>query len=201
MRLIITVIISGIVFFAMHNFFPTEEDFEIYNSTVRLHVIANSDSEADQELKLKVRDAVLERVSEFESANKNEAIESIEAHKEELARIAQDVIKNNGQDYTVKIEVGNELYPTRYYEDFALPAGEYTSVRIIIGKGEGKNWWCVLYPPLCTNSALKYDEEAALQVGLSKDQYNLITANKSGKYKVRFRFLEMASEVFGFKYD
>ena len=201
MRILITVIISAVVFFVLFQIFPTEEEFQIYESTVRLHVLANSDSEEDQALKLKVRDALLETIIDFGSKNKDEAVENINENKEELTSIARTVIKNNGFDYDVKIEIGKELYPTKHYEDFALPAGEYTSVRVILGQGEGQNWWCVLYPPLCTNSALKYDEEACVQAGLSKDQYNLITANESGKYRIKFRFLEIASEVFGFKYD
>ena len=102
--------------------------------------------------------------------------------------------------HTVQIEVGEEEYPTRYYEDFALPAGTYTSVRVIIGEGEGQNWWCVLYPPLCNSTSIVYDEDYCIEAGLTKGQYNLITENESGEYKIKFRLLEIASEVFGFQY-
>lgn len=200
MRAIFTALLTAVIFFVIFQIFPSKEEFEIYNSTVRLHVLANSDSEDDQALKLMVRDALLNTIVEFDSANKAEALKNIEENKENLEEIAETVIKNNGFDYDVKIEVGKELYPTKHYEDFALPAGEYTSVRVIIGNGDGQNWWCVLYPPLCTNSALKYDEEACIQAGLTKGQYDLITSNESGKYKVKFRILELAAEVFGFKY-
>ena len=200
MRAIFTALLTAVMFFVLFQVIPTEEEFKIYDSTVRLHVLANSDTEADQALKLKVRDALLNTIIEFESSNREEAIKNIKENKEELEKIAKTVIRNNGEDYDVKIEVGKELYPTKQYEDFALPAGEYTSVRVVIGKGEGKNWWCVLYPPLCTNSSIRYDEEACVQAGLTKGQYDLITSNESGKYKVKFRFLEFASEVFGFKY-
>lgn len=200
MKVIFTVLLSAAVFFVLFQVIPTKDEFEIYESTVRLHVLANSDSENDQILKLQVRDAILETVVGFESKDKEEALKNIEKNKEELEEIAKTVIKNNGYDYDVKIEIGKELYPTKHYEDFALPAGEYTSVRVVIGSGQGKNWWCVLYPPLCTNSAMRYDEEACVQAGLSKDQYDLITSNESGKYKVKFRFLEIASQVFGFEY-
>ena len=200
MRAIFTALLTAVMFFVLFQVIPTEEEFKIYDSTVRLHVLANSDTEADQALKLKVRDALLNTIIEFESSNREEAIKNIKENKEELEKIAKTVIRNNGEDYDVKIEVGKELYPTKQYEDFALPAGDYTSVRVVIGKGEGKNWWCVLYPPLCTNSSIRYDEEACVQAGLTKGQYDLITSNESGKYKVKFRFLEFASEVFGFKY-
>lgn len=201
MKMILTVLLSGIVFFVLFQIFPTEEEFKIYESTVRLHVLANSDSEEDQKLKLQVRDAILETVIDFESSNKKEAIKNIEENKKRLEEIAKTVIKNNGYDYDVKVEIGEELYPTKYYDDFALPAGEYTSVRVVIGNGDGRNWWCVLYPPLCTSLATDNKEEVCIQAGLTKDQYNLITANNSGKYKIKFRFLELASEVFGFEYD
>ena len=200
MRAIFTAVLTAIIFFVLFQVIPTEEEFKIYDSTVRLHVLANSDSEEDQELKLMVRDALLNSIIDLNSSSKDEAIKNIENRKQELEEIAKTVIKNNGKDYDVKIEMGKELYPTKHYEDFALPAGEYTSVRVVIGKGEGKNWWCVLYPPLCTNSAMRYDEEACIQAGLTKSQYDLITSNESGKYRVKFRFLEFASEVFGFEY-
>ena len=197
MKTIFTVLISAVVFFTLQNIIPTEEEYEIYESTVRLHVLANSDSEGDQALKLKVRDAILETMQDWEPSSKEDALEKIEKNQASLCSIAETVIKNEGYDYEVEIKVGKELYPTRYYEDFALPSGEYTSVRVVIGKGQGQNWWCVLYPPLCTNSAVKYDEDACLEVGLTKNQYDLITSNESGKYKVKFRLLELASEVFG----
>ena len=200
MKIIFTVLISVAVFFVLFQIFPTSEELDIYENTVRLHVIANSDSEQDQALKLIVRDALLTAVNDLEATGKEDAVEKIEKQKENLAEIAKTVIKNNGEEYEVKIEIGKEKYPTKHYEDFSLPAGEYTSVRVIIGKGEGQNWWCVLYPPLCTSSALEYDEEACIQVGLSKEQYDLITSNESGKYKIKFKFLELASEVFGFEY-
>ena len=158
MKIFVTVLISAIVFFTLQNIIPTQDEFEIYDATVRLHVLANSDSEQDQDLKLKVRDELLKSVNEYTAASKEEAIAEIEENKENLIKIAEDVVEKEGKDYSVAIEIGKEYYPTRYYEDFALPAGEYTSVRVIIGKGEGQNWWCVMYPPLCTASAIGYDD-------------------------------------------
>lgn len=197
MKVILSVLIALGAFFALQKIIPTNEEFEIYESTVRLHVLANSDSESDQSLKLKVRDAVLEMVSQMDADSKDEAIEAIESNKEKIEELAASVIRQQGKEYNVKVEVGKEIYPTRYYEDFALPAGEYTSVKVIIGEGSGQNWWCVLYPPLCTAAATTYDEEYCLEVGLSKGQYNLITENQSGEYKIKFRLLELVQEVFG----
>lgn len=200
MKIIFTVLLSAVVFFVLFQIFPTSEELLIYENTVRLHVLANSDSEQDQALKLLVRDAILSTVNDLDATGKQDALKKIEDQKENLKKIAKTVILNNGKDYDVKIEIGKEMYPTKHYEDFSLPAGEYTSVRVIIGKGQGQNWWCVLYPPLCTNSAIKYDEDACLEVGLTKGQYDMITSNDTGKYKIKFRFLELASEVFGFDY-
>ena len=200
MKTIFTILISAIVFFALNSIIPTKEECEIYSSTVRLHVIANSDSEKDQEVKLKVRDALLEKTSSYNASTKEEAVNKFYENKEELISIAKAVLLENGIEQDVKIEIGKETYPTRYYEDFALPAGEYTSVRVIIGKGEGQNWWCVLFPPMCTSVALKSDEDAYIQVGLTKDQYQLITGD-SGEYKIKFRILEIAAQAFGLNYD
>ena len=200
MKIILTVLLSAAVFFTLYQIFPTSEELDIYENTVRLHVIANSDSEDDQALKLLVRDAILNTVNDLNANGKEDALNKIENQKENLKSVAKTVILNNGKDYDVKIEIGREMYPTKHYEDFSLPAGEYTSVRVVIGEGKGQNWWCVLYPPLCTNSAMKYDENACLEVGLTKGQYDLITSNDSGKYRVKFRLLELAAEVFGFEY-
>ena len=141
MKLITTILISAVVFFTLQSIFPTEKEYEIYNSTVRLHVLANSDEEDDQKLKLKVRDELLKRVGSYEAKTKEEAQELIEENKKELIEIAKEVIKNEGYEYDVDIQIGKEFYSTRYYEDFALPAGEYTSVKVIIGEGKGQNWW------------------------------------------------------------
>ncbi len=200
MRIILSILISVAVFLVMNQVIPTKEECEIYDSTVRLHVLANSDSESDQELKLKVRDALLEEITTYEAKSKEEALYQMEQNKDELIEIARKTIRQNNENYDVTIEIGAEEYPTRYYEDFALPAGNYTSVRVLIGEGEGQNWWCVLYPPLCTSAALEYNDESYIEVGLTKDQYSLITGD-SGRYKIKFKLLELAEEAFGWNND
>ena len=199
MRTAIAIFIGVIAFLVLNSIIPTKQECEIYNSTVRLHVIANSDSEQDQALKLKVRDAVLERMSTYNATSKEQALVFIENDKDELIKTAQECLKNEGFDYTVDIKITEEAYPTREYEDFTLPAGTYTSLKIIIGEGDGQNWWCVLYPPLCSSVAVEYDKDASVEVGLSKDQYNLITGS-NGKYKVKLKLLELAAEAFGLDY-
>ncbi|MBQ3040184.1 MAG: stage II sporulation protein R [Clostridia bacterium] len=199
MRIIATVLISMATFFVLNAVIPTKAECEIYDSCVRLHILANSDSEKDQSLKLKVRDKMLEKISSYELKSKGEALSKIEDDKDELIEIAKEVIKENGEEYDVDLEIGVEKYPTRYYEDFSLPAGKYTSVIVKIGEAEGENWWCVLYPPLCTSAAIKADKDACIDVGLTKDQYNLITQS-SGKYKVKFKILEVAANALGIEY-
>ncbi|MBE6893189.1 MAG: stage II sporulation protein R [Ruminococcaceae bacterium] len=130
---------------------------EIRSETLRLHIIANSDSEEDQQLKLKVRDAVLEATGELfaEVSGKTEAVAAAEYSSNDIKAIAEEVIVSEGFDYEVQVEVTEMWFETRSYEGFTLPAGDYDAVRIIIGEGEGKNWWCVMYPALCVPGAEK----------------------------------------------
>ena len=198
MRKAIFIFIAVIAFLVINSYIPTKEECDIYNSTVRLHVIANSDSEDDQSLKLKVRDKIIERMSTYNAKSKEEALSYIENDKDNLKKIAEECIKSQGFNNPVEIQIGEEAYPTREYEDFSLPAGKYTSLRIIIGEGKGQNWWCVLYPPLCTSYAIEYGDDS-VDVGLTKEQYNFITGYDK-EYKVKFKLLEMASQAFGFNY-
>ena len=199
MKFFTSLSICIIAFLTLWGFIPTAEECEIYDSTIRLHIIANSDSEDDQRVKLLVRDAILQHISEYDAATKEEALLAIRSDRDEITDIARKVLLENGMDKNVAIEIGKEEYPVRYYEDFSLPAGEYTSVRIIIGEGEGQNWWCVLFPPMCTSFAIESDDESYTSVGLSKDQYNMITG-ANGEYKVKFKLLEIASNAFGIEY-
>lgn len=198
MKVIATILACIATFFVLSAVIPTAEEAEIYDSFVRLHVIANSNSDEDQSLKLKVRDKVLDKINEYDVTSKEEAFYVLKECKGELEKIAETEIRANGKSYDVSIEIGEESYPTRYYDDFCLPAGNYNSVRVVIGDGDGENWWCVLYPPLCREGALSY-EDAYIDVGLTKDQYDLITQS-SGKYKVKFKLLELAASVAGIDY-
>ncbi len=198
MRKAIFIFVAVIAFLVINSYIPTKEECDIYNSTVRLHVIANSDSDEDQSLKLKVRDKIIERMSTYNAKSKEEALSYIENDMENLKKIAEECIINEGFNNSVSIELGEENYPTREYEDFSLPAGKYTSLRIIIGEGSGQNWWCVLYPPLCTSYAIEYDDDS-IDVGFTKEQYDFITGYDK-EYKVKFKLLEMASQAFGFEY-
>lgn len=164
---------------------PTEAEGAIYGDTVRLHILANSDSEEDQSVKLILRDAILEKygksLSLFESVDNAE--EELSVLLPEIKTFSDGVLKDVGYDGETTVTLGEEWYDTREYENFTLPCGYYTSLRILIGEGEGKNWWCVMFPPLCLDVAVaesKYTPEEEILI--------------SKKYNVKFKILELVSE-------
>lgn len=169
----------------------------IYEGTVRLHVLADSDSEEDQALKLKVRDALLGEMDALlastEAEDASAAAEVLEAHLGEFRAIAEAVVAENGFDDRVTVVLTKEYYETRRYEDFALPAGEYTSLQVKIGEAEGQNWWCVLFPPLCTSAASA--EEALAETGFSRQQVRLLTDGEGTTYKLKFKVIEWLGEL------
>lgn len=158
---------------------------------VRLHILANSDSEEDQALKLQVRDRVLDRAAEIltESADRAAAEHALRAALPELESLAADEIARQGYDYPVTAELADTAFPTREYDGFALPAGRYLALRLVIGAGEGHNWWCVVFPPLCT--AVSSDlAQTAMAAGLTEDDVQLITESESG-YVLKFKSIEL----------
>ena len=175
---------------------PIHGEAEIYEAVIRLHVLANSDSAEDQALKLLVRDAVLESAAPLMSQcnSRAEAQSVLEANRNRLERDAKAVIEREGYDYPVIIQFDLEQYPTRTYDSFCFPAGEYLSMRVCIGEAEGQNWWCCLFPPLCLGASTvpqEDAEEAFVEVGLTPSQYKVITQSEKPVYKVRFKLLEL----------
>ena len=179
---------------AICNVLPIHGEEKIYESVVRLHVLANSDSEEDQSLKLKVRDAILAYTSPkvIDSASREEAIEILQNELDEIEKIAEQVVKEQGYDYEVEVTLTLEDYPTRNYESMSFPSGQYVSLRVLIGEAKGQNWWCVLFPPLCLSAASERaeNEEAFIAVGLNSDQYKIITETEDTTYYLRFKILE-----------
>ena len=169
---------------------PIHGEEEIYSTTLRLHVIANSDSEEDQTLKLCVRDEILKATGDIfrECKSREEAERLVNENMEAIRRCAEKTVRSAGYNYPVSIILGKEEYPTKNYEGACFPSGVYSSLRVIIGEGDGQNWWCVLFPPMCVGAASHSD--ASIQVGLNTDQYNIITENDDPKYKIRFKLLE-----------
>lgn len=163
---------------------------EIRTDVLRLHVIANSDSQEDQQLKLKVRDALLkEGKNIFDgSVTKENAEEKIRKEKEKLEDTAKTVIKENGFDYNVEITVTEEFFNTRTYEKVTLPAGKYMAVRVLIGESAGKNWWCVMFPPLCIPAT-----QTDINLFLDEKEVKLVEANP--KYEPRFKIVEIYESI------
>jgi stage II sporulation protein R len=199
MKFLVTLTSSILIAAAILSVVPCFGESEIYNNTLRLHVIAQSDSAKDQALKLGVRDAVLEAVSGSlqDCTSFEDAYVTVADMTDTIKSAAEEYLLENGSEHSVKVELGRENYPRRDYGETSLPAGEYTSLRVIIGEGEGKNWWCVLFPSVCMGFAKDADEYAA--VGFTPREYKIITG-ESGRWKVRFRVLEILSDVIGFDY-
>ena len=199
-RFYVAIVILLIAMMAL-SFLPVHGERDIYDTVVRLHVLANSDTEEDQALKLMVRDGVLEAAAPLVEGctTQAEAVEALTAHLNDLEAAALAVMESEGYDYPVTVLLGEEDYPTRVYESCAFPAGTYVSLRVLIGEGEGQNWWCCLFPPLCLSAATAKEdnEDAFIQVGLTKDQYGIITETGKTKYKVRFKLLEVLEDWFG----
>lgn len=163
---------------------------ELSDKVVRLHVLANSDSQEDQALKLKVRDRILAYTEPLlaGAADRREAEALLRGRVLELERVAAQEIRANGYDYAVTIELEDTVFPTREYEGFTLPAGKYLALRTIIGEGAGRNWWCVVFPPLCAAASAEVPE-TALAAGLSSAQVGLITEEDQG-YVLKSKLVE-----------
>ena len=164
----------------------------ISNDVFRLHILANSDSEYDQSVKLKVRDRVLEySKSLFESASSKEEAESlISQNLDNITRVAQNELQNLGCDQSVKAEIKKMYFTTRYYDSYTLPSGMYDALRITIGSGKGHNWWCVMYPSICISAASEQDEKA--KQALDDGEYDII---KNEKYSYKFKVVELFEKL------
>lgn len=168
----------------------------ISDSVFRLHVIANSDSDEDQNLKYKVRDALLNYMNDICSncSSKEEAIEIVSTYQDNFKQVALNTIKDNGYDYSVNIEIGNFKFPTKQYGDISLPAGFYDALRVEIGQAEGRNWWCVMFPSLCfvdVSSGIVPDySKEELQDALSEEEYSIISNNSDNEIKFKFKLIE-----------
>lgn len=169
------------------------EQEKLADRVIRLHVIANSDSQEDQDLKLAVRDRILEQAQSIypEGATREQARDALKEHLEELARVGQSVVEEQEMDYNVTARLEECWFPTKEYEAFSLPAGEYTALRVIIGAGEGANWWCVAFPPLCLGAAMP-DEAAE---AFTPEQAALISG--ADGYVLKFKGMELLGHLKG----
>lgn len=164
---------------------------ELRQNVLRLHIIANSDSDTDQNLKLAVRDEILKNSVDIfkECDDVDSACVAAKAQTQTLQSIANGVIKQNGFDYNAEVSVGDSYFDTREYDDFTLPAGTYKSLIVKLGKAEGKNWWCVVFPCVCVPNAA----DASLSDSVSQTAAD--TAENPQKYVVRFKTAEIYEEI------
>lgn len=186
-------VIFSIVFsiiFSTVSFAVTCEN--IRENVLRLHVLAASDSEEDQRLKLKVRDAILAESSDIfdGSVDMENAVERITPKLSEIQKTAERIIRENGFDYSVKVSLKEEFFTTRTYGKTTLPAGRYLALRVIIDSGKGHNWWCVMFPALCLPAArANTDIEAVL------GEKGTRLVSKNPKYEPRFKVIEIIEEI------
>lgn len=160
--------------------YPCDEG-DVYENIIRLHILANSDSEYDQAIKLAVRDAIIDECASFCKYGECDT----EMLAKYMTNVANDALYAKGADYNAYAVLGKERYQTREYDGISFPAGEYMSLRIVLGEGEGHNWWCVLFPPLCLSAASAKDGLGS--IGINDNSYKVYT---NRKYIIRFRFLE-----------
>ena len=189
-----SVLIASLLF----GILPIRGEEAVYENTVRLHVKAASDGEKDQALKLLVRDEVLSIIGErLEGINdRDEACQIITDSAEEIRIASENVLRNAGVEETVTVAMTHEGYPERTYNGFTLPSGYYRSLKVTIGSGEGHNWWCILFPSICTSDATKAEEEY-VDAGFTSEQFKIIERGSGRRYRIRFRILEALSEIFG----
>ena len=188
---IMTISISGEV----KKISAASEDYK--DKLIRFHVIANSDSEEDQNLKLKVRDELLSymNIISKDSTSKQEAMQIANEHKEEFTQIAEKVIKENGYNYTVNVQIGKADFPTKYYGDITLPAGTYDALKVQIGEAKGQNWWCVMFPPLCfvdvSTGIVPDNSKQELKQSLDNEEYDLISKTDNNEISFKFKIVEL----------
>ena len=188
---LLIVLISFIILSAYSYASAINEDLS--NNVFRLHVIANSDSKEDQDLKYKVRDKLIEYMKSLTTniSSKEEVIKIANNHISDFESIAKEVITENGFDYDVKVEIGNFSFPTKQYGDISFPAGFYDALKVEIGNAKGQNWWCVMFPPLCfvdvTSGIVPEESKENLQDNLGEEEYDIISNTEDSEI-VNFKF-------------
>lgn len=183
--LIISILLTSVTTFA-------KELDDIREQVLRLHILANSNTDDDQNLKLKVRDAILDidSILSKKADNLEEAKTIFQEFLPQIKKVSEDIIHENGYSYKVDVEMANLYFPTREYEDFVLPAGYYDALRVQIGEAKGDNWWCVLYPPLCLPAAT---DKRKIDDAFNKRDADIVT-NKN-QYEFKFAVVELYQTI------
>ena len=181
--------LTAAIFFNIFSFAFSSRN--IKKDVLRLHIIANSDSAFDQALKLKVRNEILRGGNNIFSGNETleQAKSKIAANLDNIRNIAVQTIEKNGCKYSVKVALEKAFFDTRYYNNFTLPAGEYEALKVVIGKGEGHNWWCVMFPPLCLSASDNINNVKSL----TEEEKRLILSNPD--YEIRFKCVEIYEKL------
>ena len=173
---------------------------DIADSVFRLHVIANSDSKEDQDLKYIVRDNLLSYMNKICSncKTKQEAIDIVTENKDKFEEIAKSTIKEQGFSYDVRINIGNFGFPRNNYGDISLPAGLYDALRVEIGEAKGQNWWCVMFPPLCfvdvTSGVVPEESKEVMEENLSEEEFALVFDSSNDELQFKFKLIEFFQE-------
>ena len=170
-----------------------QEQQTFADKLIRLHVVANSDKEEDQTVKLQVRDAVLAVTEPLVQKSEDPKL-ALSLALPQIRQAAEACLAENGSKHTVAVSLGRERFPTRYYDGFALPAGVYPSLRVTIGAGEGQNWWCVAFPSVCFCATAEELETAAVSAGFTEDEIRLIT-DGGERYILKFKIFELLGQL------
>lgn len=174
---------------------------DISESVFRLHVIANSDSEEDQNLKYIVRDNLIKYMNTLTQnmSTKDDAIKIAKEHEQDFRDIAIKTIRENGYNYDVKVEIGNCYFPTKYYGDISFPAGYYDALKVEIGESAGQNWWCVMFPPLCfvdmSTGIVPDESKQTIKEQLSEEEYAIINEKNNANINFKFKLIELFSKL------
>lgn len=197
---IILTLLLFIYSFIVATSYTTTVCSNIADSVFRLHVIANSDSQEDQNLKYIVRDDILNYVSNISKSchSKSEIIDLVKTHINDIQKIAQNTVYSKGYSYPVNVKIGNFSFPTKTYGDISLPSGFYDALRIEIGNATGKNWWCVMFPPLCfidvTSGIVPDESKDLMKENLSDEEFSLIST-RDKKTKFKFKIIEVLQNL------
>lgn len=196
---IILIILLCLYVFTSAFSYATTISNDLQKSVFRLHVIANSNSEEDQNLKYIVRDNVIEYMKTIcnQCSSKEETIKIVSDHLEDFTQIANQTIKENGFSYTANVSLGNFEFPTKVYGDISFPSGYYDALKIQLGNADGQNWWCVLYPSLCfvdiTSGIVPQESKEQLQEDLNDEEYKIIS-NTDTPINIKFKLIEFFTQ-------
>lgn len=195
---ILSILLFSFLFITISSY-ATSVATDLSNNFFRLHILANSDSEKDQALKLKVRDKIIEYMNTltYDGLSKEETINLTQKHLNDFKKIAEETIKSEGYDYKVSLKIDNFYFPTKVYGNISLPAGYYDGLKIEIGEAKGQNWWCSLFPPLCfvdiSSGVIDEETEETLKNNLSEEDFAIITSD-SETIKLKFKLVEIFSK-------